>query len=194
MAKNSMPKKVRDKIFDTVYKKAEEFGYMSCDRAQSGHFMDLLVDDPEVGLILIDYMPKEKVRTYIKDTILNRYTKLVTNRTLAAKTPEETITEVYSETAFVIDKVTSKGNVLSILRSESGRIFVVSSGTVLKWETALRKALEIIASKPTLTIGGKAPSICLKLSTSNQELTDADRELIKSALGAVGVRAVFCGI
>ena len=64
MAKNSMPKKVRDKIFDTVYKKAEEFGYMSCDRAQSGHFMDLLVDDPEVGLILIDYMPKEKVRTY----------------------------------------------------------------------------------------------------------------------------------
>lgn len=194
MAKNSMPKEVRDEIFETVYKKADEFGYMACDRVQSGQFMDLLVEDPKVGLVLIDYMPKERVRTYIKDTILNKYTKLVNNRALAAKTPEATINEVFVVDAAVIDNVTSKGNVLSILRAESGAIFVVSSGTVLKWETALRKALEIIASKPTLTIEGKAPSICLKLSTSNQELTDADKELIKSALGAVGVKAVFCGV
>lgn len=192
MAKNNMPKKVRDKIFKVVYKKADEFGYMECDRVQSGQFMDLLVDDPEVGLILIEYMPKERVRTYIKDTILNRYTKLVTNRALAAKSPETTIKEVYSITAEVIDNVTSKGNVLSILRSEEGNIYVVSSGTVLKWETALRKALEIIASKPTLTVNDKAPYVCLKLSTPAQALTDADKKLIQSALGAVGVKAVFC--
>lgn len=192
MAKNGMPKKIREKIFDTVYKKADEFGYMECDRVQSGRFMDLLVDDPEVGLILIEYMPKERVRTYIKDTILNRYTKLVNNRALEAVTPEDTIKEVYEDTAAVIDNVTSKGNVLSILRSEEGTIYVVSNGTVLKWETALRKALEIIAGKPPLTINGKAPYICLKLSTPTQALTDADKKLIHSALGAVGVKAVFC--
>lgn len=192
MAKNGMPKKVREKVFDTVYKKADEFGYMECDRVQSGRFMDLLVDDPEVGLILIEYMPKERVRTYIKDTILNRYTKLVNNRALAAVTPEDTIKEVYDDTVAVIDNFTSKGNVLSILRSEEGTIYVVSSGTVLKWETALRKALEIIASKPTLTVSGKAPCICLKLSTPTKALTDADKKLIQSALGAVGVKAVFC--
>ena len=179
MAKNNMPKKVRDKIFKVVYKKADEFGYMECDRVQSGQFMDLLVDDPEVGLILIEYMPKERVRTYIKDTILNRYTKLVTNRALAAKSPETTIKEVYGVAANVIDNVTSKGNVLSILRSEEGNIYVVSSGTVLKWET-------------TLTVNDKAPYVCLKLSTPAQALTDADKKLIQSALGAVGVKAVFC--
>ena len=192
MAKNSMPKKVRDKIFAIVYKKADDFGYMECDRVQSGQFMDLLVDDPDVGLILIEYMPKERVRTYIKDTILNRYTKLVNHRALAAVTPEDTIKEVYGEEAAIIDDVTSKGNVLSILRSETGNIYVVSNGTVLKWETALRKALEIIASKPTLSVEDKSPSVCLKLSTPTQSLTDADKKLIQSALGAVGVKAVFC--
>lgn len=193
MAKNSMPIEVRERIFQAVYRKADEFGYMACDRVQSGQFMDLLVEDPEVGLILIEYMPKERVRTYIKDTILNRYTKIVNIRALAAKSSEETIKEVYDVSAAVIGNVLSKGNELSILRSESGRIFVVSSGTVLKWETALRKALEVIAGKPTLTVEGQAPSICLKLSTPGQELTDADKQLIRCALGAVGVKAVFCG-
>ena len=69
---------------------------------------------------------------------------------------------------------------------------MVSSGTVLKWETALRKALEIIASKPTLTVNGKSPFVCLKLSTPTQALTEADKKLIQSAVGAVGVKAVFC--
>jgi hypothetical protein len=186
-----MPKKVRDKIFATVYQKADAFGYMECARVQSGQFMDLLVEDPDVGLILNEYMPKERVRTYIKDTILNQYTKQVNNRALAAMPPENTIKEVYGVTAAVIDNITSKGNVLSILRSEEGNIYVVSSGTVLKWETALRKALEIIAGKPTLTINDKAPYVCLKLSTPTQALTDADKKLIQSALGAVGVKAVF---
>lgn len=41
MAKNNMPKKVRDKIFKVVYKKADEFGYI---RLKS----DLLLDHPPV--------------------------------------------------------------------------------------------------------------------------------------------------
>lgn len=192
MAKNSMPKRVREKVFDAVYEKADEYGYMECDRVQSGRFMDQLVEDPEVGVRLIEYMPKERVRTYIKDTILNRYTKMVNNRALAAKTPETTIKELYGEDAAIIDSVTSRGDALTILRSEKGTIYVVSGGTVLKWETALRKALEVIASKPTLTIDGKAPFVCLKLSTPTQALTEADKKSIQSALAAVGVKAVFC--
>ena len=39
MAKNNMSQRVRDEIFDAVYKKADEFGYMLCDRVQSGRFM-----------------------------------------------------------------------------------------------------------------------------------------------------------
>lgn len=193
MARNTLPKEARKEIFDAVYKKADEFGYMECDRVQSGQFMDSLVDSPDVGVRLGNYMPKERVRTYIKDTILNQYTKHVNSHILASMTPEETINEVFDEDAAIIDNVTFKGNVLSILRSsDNGNIFVVSIGTALKWETALRRALEIIASKPNITVNNKAPSICLKLSVANQTLTEADKKAIKSALGAVGVKAVFC--
>lgn len=92
----------------------------------------------------------------------------------------------------VIQKGKGKQNGLFVLRAESGHIYVVSGGTVLKWETALRKALEIIANEPNLTIEGKAPSICLKLSLTGQSLTEADKTHIITAVGAVGVKTVFC--
>lgn len=191
MDRINIPKEVRKKIFETVDQRANEFGYLRCDRAQSGRFMDLLVDDPDVGGLLNDYMPKSKVRTYIKDTILNRYKKMANSLALATMPAEIIIREVYGVAASFVCDIVSKGNVLSIFHSEES-YYVVSSGTVLKWETALRKALEIIASKQILTINGKTPFVCLKLSACSQAITDADKEFIQSALGSVGVKAVFC--
>ena len=189
---NSLPKPVQAKIKKVVYKKADDFGYMECGRVESGRFLDMLVDDEEVGKVIIEYMPKERVRTYIKDGVLNAYTKAATKKALAASTPENVIKNVFNETASVIQKGKGKQSGLSVLRAESGNIYVVSGGTVLKWETALRKALEIIANEPNLTINGKAPSICLKLSLTGQSLTEADKTHISTAVGAVGVKAVFC--
>ena len=189
---NALPKPVQAKIKKAVFKKADEFGYMRCGRIESGRFIDMLVEDPEVGRLLIQYMPKERVRTYIKDGVLNAYAKSLTKKALAAFTPEKTISIVYGETAYVIQSGKGKQNGLFVLRSEAGRIYVVSGGTVLKWETALRKALEIIANEPALTIDGKSPLICLKLSLGGQALTEADKNHITTALGAVAVKAVFC--
>ena len=165
---------------------------MECGRIESGRFLDMLVDDPDVGKIIIEYMPKERVRTYIKDGVLNSYTKAATKKALAASTPENVIKTTYNELAAVIQEGKGKQSGLFVLRAESGHIYVVSGGTVLKWETALRKALEIIANEPNLTIDGKAPSICLKLSLTGQSLTEADKTHIIAAVGAVGVKAVFC--
>lgn len=106
---------------------------------------------------------------------LNAYTKAATKRALAGSTPANTIQTVFNETASVIQEGKGKQSGLFVLRSESGNIYVVSGGTVLKWETALRKALEIIANEPNLTLNGIAPSICLKLSVAGQSLTEADK-------------------
>lgn len=193
MARINLPPEVRDGIFQEVYARADQFGYMKCDRFQSGQFMDHLVNDLDIGVRLENYMPKERVRTYIKDTILNHYTKHVNSQALASIPPEKAIEETFGEKAAVIDTIPSKGCDLSILRSfDTKKIFVVSSGTTLKWETALRKALEIIASKPNLTINNQVPSICLRLSAANLTLTEADKRAIQAALGAVGVKALFC--
>lgn len=189
---STLPKNIQAKIRKAVYKKADEFGYMESSRIESGKFIDLLVEDDDVGKILIEYMPKERVRTYIKDGLLNAYAKSFTQKALATSTPEKTISNTYGETAYVIQNGKGKQSGLFVLRSESGTIYVVSSGTVLKWETALRKALEIIANEPTLIIDGKSPLICLNLSLGRQALTEADKKHIITALEAVGVSAVFC--
>lgn len=128
---NALPKNIQAKVKRAVYKKADEFGYMECGRIESGRFLDILVDDPDVGKIIIEYMPKERVRTYIKDGILNAYTKAATKRALAGSTPANTIQTVFNETASVIQEGKGKQSGLFVLRSESGNIYVVSGGTVL---------------------------------------------------------------
>lgn len=190
----ALPKNIQSQVKQAVFREASSFGYGECGRIESGQFIDTLVDTPEVGGVLISYMEKEKVRTYIKDGILNAYTKKLTKEALSASTPEETISKVYGETARIIQRGTGKKSGLFVLRSESGTIYVLSGGTVLKWETALRKALDIISNEPKLTINGTLPSICLKLSLSGQALTDADKKQIKNAVGAVGVKVIFCGV
>lgn len=189
---NRLPQQVREKLIRIVYKKADEFGYMECDRVTSGQFMDMLVDDQEVGGVIRQYIQKERVRTYIKDTILNRYTKDATSKMLSSKTPEQTIEEEYGEAADVIQKIKGSAYDCHVLRSEYGNIYIVSEGTFLKWETALRKGLEVIANEPNLTIEGRVPSLCLKLSLAGQALTEADKKLIRTALAAAGVKATFC--
>lgn len=191
---STLPKNIQRKIKRAVFKKADEFGYRECGRIESGRFLDQLVDDPEVGHVLVEYMAKEKVRTYIKDGVLNAYAKSLTQKALASSAPEETIFDAFGEVAAIIQEGKGKQNGLYVLRGESGSIYVLSSGMVLKWETALRKALDIIANEPNLTINNKAPFICLRLSMSGQSLTEADKVHIITALGAVGVNAVFCGL
>ena len=68
---------------------------------------------------------------------------------------------------------------------------MTSGGAVLKWETALRKALEIIVRNPGLIINNVVPSICLQLAVAGQDITDGDKKHIGDALGAIGIKALF---
>lgn len=180
------------KIKKTIFEKANAFGYATCDRSDSGRFMDELVEDPEVGGILKQYVAKERVRTYIKDGVLNAYKKELTKKAFATTSPTDTIQQIYGVESSVIQQCSGKEATVSVSRSINGQIFVTSGGTVLKWETALRKALEIIARQPGLTIKNSTPSICLHLAASSQNLTDGDKKHIVDALAAIGVKALFC--
>lgn len=64
-------KNKRQEIFDYVYKKADEKGYLSLDTTKSNEFQtDLLVDDE------LEKIAGEKLeRNYLKDTVLNKYSK-----------------------------------------------------------------------------------------------------------------------
>jgi hypothetical protein len=178
------------KVKRIIFQKADDFGYASRSRNDNGLFMDELVDDPDVGGVLKEFMSKEKIRTYIKDGVLNAYTKARTKKILAAESVTETILDLYSISTAVIQQ--DKYNGVSVCRSENGSIFVVSEGTVLKWETALRKALELVANEPNLTILKVRPSICLQLAVAGQDITDGEKKHISAALDAISVKAKFC--
>jgi len=189
---NRIPDEKSAQIKRFVYKKADDFGYSTRSRSENNQFLDELVNNTDIGGVLRDYLPKEKVRTYIKDAILNAYAKQITQNALDRVSPIETIQRIYRVSSSVIQQCTGKDARVTVLRSDDGRIFVVSGGTVLKWETALRKALELIAKETRLTIDGKTPAICLHLVTTNNSLTVADKNHIMTALGAVGVQVIFC--
>lgn len=187
-----LPNKKKKQIETLIYARADDVGYRTLSRPESSRFLDSLVEDTAVGGVLREYYPKENIRTYIKDGILNAYMKRFTNDALDGVSPTDTIQRLYGVSSSVIQQCTGKDARVSVSRSEYGRIFVVSGGTVLKWETALRKALELIAKETGLSIDGKTPEICLHLVVTNNSLTVADKEHITTALGAIGVKAIFC--
>lgn len=186
-----LPNDLSKAIKKAIYQKADEFGYSTSGRIESGQFLDQLVEDPEIGGRLREYLPKERIRTYIKDGVLNAYTKGIKAAALSLRSPEEIVARIFKTSASIIQSDSTKNPSLIVLRSETGSIYIISKGTVLKWETALRKALEIISREPNLIVDGKTPSIILQLATTNQALTVADKIHIKNALNAVGVVACF---
>ena len=188
----SLPTKIAKQLKHYVYKKADEHGYGVRTRADNSVFMDSLVADTEVGGILREYMDNAVIRTYIKDAILNTYAKLRGKEILAVESATDTIKQLFDTDTFVIQKQTNNGKMLSVCKSDSGKIFVVSEGIVSKWETALRKALEIIAREPGLTVNGVTPMICLKLADMSTSITDGDKKHILTALGTISVKAHFC--
>jgi hypothetical protein len=189
---NVLTTEQKAKILKVIFGKADAFGYSSSGRKESGRFIDGLVDDPDVGGVLSQYMAKERIRTYIKDGILNAYTKNLKKKALAAASPTDAIQQIYGVQSSVIHKGKGKEARVSVSRADNGEMFVVSGGTVIKWETALRKALEIIARLPGLTVDGITPSICLCLADVSQILTDGDKKHITDALTTIGVQAIFC--
>ena len=187
-----LPNKKATLVKTRVYTKADDFGYSARSRPENNQFIDSLVEDVEIGGVVREYLPKENVRTYIKDGILNAYAKRLTKNVLDEVSPTDTIQQVYGVSSSVIQQCTGKDARVSVSRSEDGRIFVVSGGTVLKWETALRKALELIVRESGLTIDKKTPAICLHLVPTANHLTVADKKHIQTALAAIEVQAIFC--
>lgn len=187
MASKNIPDSVRTQIFELVYSKADEHGYAYRNRKDNSDFMNELVESPEVGGILIQYMEQAKVRTYIKDTILNRYTKDLKKKRFGAGSLTEILSDVYNvDTVWVGDSSSD----ISIFHGESNDFYVVGKGTVLKWETALRKALEYVV-RASNDIKTANIHICLLLAVMNDDMTQADKDQIAEALGRIGVEVFF---
>jgi hypothetical protein len=178
----NMPKEIMLQVRERIFSVLDEKEYMSQKRKNSGQIIDALVSDPSIGPKIAEYYGKEKVRTYIKDAVLNRYTK---ERTKAPEEWTPFIKELFGTECQHVG--TSNG--VRLFRSENDTIFVASHGRLIKWETALRKLLEYLASnKNYLAEHGKIVNSCLILMSGGVSQTAADADLIASALANINVR------
>lgn len=185
-----IPQKVRSALVAAVCIEADRHGYMNRDRVQNGIFMDNLLKNPEIGGRLSEYINKSKLKTYIKDSILNRYAKDKTATELTTDT-QSLIQQKFGSESIVIESGLAKNNRLSLHRLKNDDLLIVSGGTLLKWETALRKALDFIAKSPKLPPTDKKLNILLVLATAGRSLTTGDKELLSKSLKFIGVEVTL---
>lgn len=186
---NKLPKNIAEQLRLKIYERADEYGYANRSRTENSHFMDDLLDDPEIGGVLKAYYQRERIRTYIKDAVLNTYMKARNREMIEAQDISEVLKCVFSAEA---EEIQSLNNDTSLHRTENGELIVVSRGTYIKWETALRKALESIGKSQFLLDNKDVTKICLLLAVKNGEATEADKKFIRNVLSVVNVGVYFC--
>jgi len=176
-----LPKNVRDEVKAQIYRRADAHNYMERTRNENSMFMDNLIVDPLVGKRLEEFIEREKVRIYIKDGVLNQYAK-EKQRSLFVANPTDIIRKCFSVETFLV-----KGDAgISLCASAQHKQFVVCNGTILKWETAVRKALEFVRQHTT-----ERPEIVLYLVEPRANMTASDYEYIKYCINLIGISVCF---
>lgn len=188
--KIKLPRNILEKVRNTVYVKADTIDYMNQGRNENGAFINSLATDPEVGGILKNYMSQQRIRTYIKDSILNRYSKEKIHSLLSTDI-DKVISSLEGMPVYLIERKTIKSSTIHLYRNESNKLIVVGEGTVLKWETALRRALEFIEVCPGKGTDELKWKIYVCLASTGSSLTQSDKEHIINSLEYINVKAIF---
>lgn len=127
-------------------------------------------------------MPEGEVKTYIKDAVLNRYSKdkrSVDNDLLTAW-----VSEAYREDMSPI----ATTNDITVFKScQSNIVLVLSKGTHVKWETALRKILLYVGATPNLRESNLSLRKMIVIPTAGVPIPAGEDELLRRALSEVGI-------
>lgn len=181
-----IPKAIQQEIKDVVFEKADAHDYINRTRPENRKFMHDLIQDPEVGERLGAFMEGSQIKTYIKDAILNQYSK-------TKFSPPDDIDALLKDA--LKKKYTEierdKTGKVTLHVNAAGDVLIVACGTYIKWESALRKALEFGAR---FKKGKSHYEIVLVLSTQIKHVTDPDMRLIRKCLERIGVRCIFLKI
>lgn len=185
-----IPSHVRLQIKSAVYERADDFGYAERNRVENNAFLNELVNDPEIGHRIGEFIPREKIRTYIKDSILNAYSKQ-RQAIILSTNPTEIACQICGQNVDHIETLSMKSSKIHLFRREDKDFLVLVAGNVMRWETALRKGLEFITRSPGLPSDDHKVHVALSLASTGAPLTESDRKAIIQALDFIGVGVKF---
>lgn len=152
--------------------------------------MDSLVKREDVGGVISQYISKAEVRTYIKDGILNAYSKAYARKSRPSDLVS-VIDAIFSMDCTYIEK---RGDVEIYACSEDGsrKYVLIAYGTFLKWETALRKLLICLASFND-NVSSDDVQLLAILMAQGKVIGPADKTLVSKALARCSARAYIVG-
>ncbi len=186
-----LPHEVAKTIKAIAYKVADDADYLAMSRTHSGIFLNQLVGREDIGGVVSQYVGKDQVRHYIKDAILNRYSK---DKTEEAK-PEK-LAPIIKKVCGLDCEESHKENNLALYRviteSQEKEYVIVTEGTVVKWETALKKALLFIAGNPFYK-EAKSVQILLVLFAQHKRIPPSDMNHLQKALRISKAKAYVFG-
>ena len=181
-----VPKHIASDIKKKTFAILDERNYLGQSRKENGKLMAELVSMPEIGGVLAEYMAKSAIKTYIKDAIINAYSKAAYAKSISVDVIEEKISQHEGIKVNCIEgKCSDK---LLFLRADNGDLFVAGIGTVTKWETSLRKALEFIEKASNLPPSDCNLKIYLILSSLEKRIPQSELDHIVRSLDFIGVK------
>lgn len=184
---NRVPDDVRAQIADLVFQKADEHRYLEKDRPANGQFMDNLISDPQIGHKLQEFMSKGAVKTYIKDGILNRYSKV---RRALPRDVEKFLVPNMGAAQDEIEYV--QRDHVSLHRLDGRGLVVVGRTTYVKWETGVRKVLLYVAGAAGLPPTDGTPfTKALIIFHRGIPINDADRAVVTKAIELANMKCLW---
>ncbi|MCP4607779.1 MAG: hypothetical protein GY845_03540 [Planctomycetes bacterium] len=183
---NKIPQNIAKVIKEIVFAEADRVDYLAMARTDSGAFINGLVARSDVGDEIAKYINRAGIRHYIKDSILNRYSKVKTEEA----TPKDLKSIVHAVFDFEAEESHRKTKLClykSISLERPHEYVVISEGTFLKWETALKKALMFISGMP-FSKTAKEVHILLLLFAQHSPLTPSDKQHLEAALARCGAK------
>ncbi|MBV9924483.1 MAG: hypothetical protein JOZ96_05525 [Acidobacteria bacterium] len=179
-----IPPEVRNQIIGHVDELADRHKYLQKGKNANAVFIDALVADPHVGRRLREFMPEERVKSYVKDALLNKYAK---RRKGLLRDLGGVISADFGK-CFEVGYDKERG--VSLHRSEANTFIAAARTTYVKWETGLKKLLLYVAGLPDKTRGngkGDGPRLLLVIHEHGNPVNESDKRLTERALGLVGV-------
>jgi len=181
-----IPPTVKAQVVSRVREQLEEAGYFSQGLFNSTVMLDDMAADSQIGGVLAQYMRKDKVRTYIKDCIIGKYAKKKNGELLST----ERLKFELEKREGTVSLHAEKNQVVTFINENDGCFIFAAKGTVLKWESALRKVLEL---RVQIDAGqeGMQVKTYLFLSNTGRTLTDGERQNLNRTLGLVNVKVII---
>lgn len=180
-----VPTEIAKQIKAVVFALADNHAYLAKSQPENRQFINNLLADDRVGKVLEQYLEKGAIKTYVKDAILNKYSKAKLRET--ASVDREVV--IRSVVGCGSTEVATRERV-SLHRLGDGKFVVVSLGTLTKWETALRHAAEFVHGCRSIPEGIPVGIIVL-IAADDRRLTSADRISIRAVVRILGGIAVF---